>query len=76
MNEKPAFSLPGGLIFLLIFAAVLVTGYFFFTFTQMQVAGGVILCVICFPFEMLLFRGLMIVNPDRKSTRLNSSHRR
>jgi regulator of protease activity HflC (stomatin/prohibitin superfamily) len=64
MNEKPAFSLPGGLMFLLILVTIGITGYFFFTFTQMQVVGGVIFCAICFPFEALMLRGLMIVNPN------------
>jgi regulator of protease activity HflC (stomatin/prohibitin superfamily) len=64
MNEKPAFSIPGGLMFLVILVTIGVTGYFFVNFTQMQVAGGVIFCAICFPFEVLMLRGLMIVNPN------------
>jgi regulator of protease activity HflC (stomatin/prohibitin superfamily) len=64
MNEKPAFSLPGGLMFLLILVVIGITGYLFVNFTQAQVTGGVIFCAICFPFEMLMLRGLMIVNPN------------
>jgi regulator of protease activity HflC (stomatin/prohibitin superfamily) len=64
MNEKPAFSLPGGLMFLLILVTIGITGYFFVTFTRMEAAGGVIFCAICFPFEVLMLRGLMIVNPN------------
>jgi regulator of protease activity HflC (stomatin/prohibitin superfamily) len=64
MNEKPAFSLPGGMMLLMILAAIATTVYFFISFTQLQVAGGVIFCGLCFPIEMLMLRGLMVVNPN------------
>ncbi|MGB0035320.1 MAG: SPFH domain-containing protein [Candidatus Acidiferrales bacterium] len=64
MKEKPAFSLPGGMMLLLILSAMAATVYFFIESVQTQVMGGVITCAVAFIVEVILLPGLLIVNPN------------
>jgi|SRR5215469_12620391 len=64
VREKPAFTLPGGLMFLMTLAAIGVTIYFFVGFVQAQVVPGLIACALAYAAEMISFKGLTIVNPN------------
>jgi hypothetical protein len=64
MKEKPAFSLPGGLMILVLLAAIGGTFFFFISSAQNQVVGGTILAAIAFVIEIICLKGLLIVNPN------------
>jgi len=63
MKEKPAFSLPGGLMILVLLAAIGGTFFFFISSAQNQVVGGTILAA-AFVIEIICLKGLLIVNPN------------
>ena len=64
MKEKPAFSFPGGLMLLLILAAIATTIYLFISSIQAQAAGMVVVCALAFIACLILLGGLLIVNPN------------
>lgn len=64
MKEKPAFSLSGGAMLLLILGAIGITMYSFIASAREQVTGGAVLAVFGLMIEFLLLRGLLIVNPN------------
>ncbi|MGH9701182.1 MAG: SPFH domain-containing protein [Candidatus Acidiferrales bacterium] len=64
MREKPAFSLPGGMMFFAILAMMGATAYIFYQMVVVQVIAGILLCSIAFLAEIVMFTGLLIVNPN------------
>ena len=64
MKEKPAFSLPGGLMLVVLLAAIAGTFFFFISSAQNQVVGGTILAAVAFVVEIVCLKGLLIVNPN------------
>lgn len=64
MREKAAFALPGGLMLVVNLLAIGATIYFFVGFAQMQVVWGLIVCALAYVAEMIVFKGLTIVNPN------------
>lgn len=64
MKEKPAFSLPGGLMLVILLAALAGTFFFFISSAQSQVVGGTIIAAIAFAVEIVCLKGFLIVNPN------------
>ena len=64
MREKPAFSLPGGPMFLLLLVAVAATVFVLISSTQMQATVGVVVAMFALFVEVICFKGLLIVNPN------------
>jgi regulator of protease activity HflC (stomatin/prohibitin superfamily) len=64
VREKPAFALPGGMMLLVILMMIAATIYFFVGFVETQVLPGLLACAIAYGVEMVLLKGLMIVNPN------------
>jgi len=64
MKEKPAFSLPGGAMLLLILVTIGATIFLFITSVQTQAFATVIFAAVCFVIEVVLLGGLLIVNPN------------
>ncbi|MGH9700318.1 MAG: SPFH domain-containing protein [Candidatus Acidiferrales bacterium] len=64
MREKPAFSLPGGMMFFAILAMMGATAYIFYQMVELQVIAGILLCALAFLAEIVMFTGLLIVNPN------------
>lgn len=64
MREKPAFSLPGGMMFFAILAMMGATAYIFYQMVEVQVIAGILLCAFAFLAEIVMFTGLLIVNPN------------
>jgi len=64
MREKPAFSLPGGLMLILLLAAIATTIYLFISSIQGQSGGAVVICALAFPVWLVMMRGLLVVNPN------------
>ena len=64
MREKPAFSLPGGPMFLLLIVAVAGTVFVLITSSQMQATVGVVVAMFALFIEVICFKGLLIVNPN------------
>jgi regulator of protease activity HflC (stomatin/prohibitin superfamily) len=64
MKEKPAFSLPGGLMLVVLLAAIAGTFFFFISSAQNQVVGGTIIAAIAFVIEIICTKGFLIVNPN------------
>ncbi len=64
MREKPAFSLPGAPMVLLLIAAIGATVYFMMNFAQSQMPIGMIVCGLLVAAEAFSLRGLLIVNPN------------
>jgi regulator of protease activity HflC (stomatin/prohibitin superfamily) len=64
MKEKPAFSLPGGLMLFLLLAAIATTIYLFISSVQAQAPGAVLICALAFVVWLILLRGLLVVNPN------------
>src|SRR5580658_2872999 len=64
MREKPAFSLPGGAMLLLLLVAIAGTLFVLMSSAQMQVPAGVILAMLALGVEVICLRGLLIVNPN------------
>jgi len=64
MKEKPAFSFPGGLMLFLILAAIVTTIYLFISSIQAQAGGMVVFCALAFIACLIMFGGLLIVNPN------------
>jgi len=64
MKEKPAFSLPGGVMLLVILAAIVITGLAFINEAQAHDGTGVFLCMFAFFVEALMLKGLIVVNPN------------
>ncbi len=64
MKEKPAFSLPGGLMLVVLLAAIAGTFFFFISSAQNEVVGGTIIAAIAFVIEIICLKGLLIVNPN------------
>ena len=63
MREKPAFSLPGGPMFLLLIVAVAATVFVLISSSQMQATVGVVVAMFAV-VEVICFKGLLIVNPN------------
>jgi regulator of protease activity HflC (stomatin/prohibitin superfamily) len=64
MREKPAFSLPGGPMFLLLIGAVAATVFVLISSLQMQATVGVVVAMFALFVEVICFKGLLIVNPN------------
>jgi regulator of protease activity HflC (stomatin/prohibitin superfamily) len=64
MREKPAFSLPGGPMFLFLIVAVAATVFVLITSSQMQGTVGVVVAIFALFVEVISFKGLLIVNPN------------
>jgi len=64
MKEKPAFSLPGGVMLLVILAAIVLTVLSFINEAQAHDGTGVFLCMFAFFVEALMLKGLIVVNPN------------
>jgi regulator of protease activity HflC (stomatin/prohibitin superfamily) len=64
MKEKPAFSLPGGVMVVVLLAAIGGTFVFFISSAQNQLAGGTIIATLAFAVEIVCLKGLLIVNPN------------
>jgi regulator of protease activity HflC (stomatin/prohibitin superfamily) len=64
VREKPAFSLPGGPMFLLLIVAVAGTVFVLITSSQMQATVGVVVAMFALFVEVICFKGLLIVNPN------------
>jgi regulator of protease activity HflC (stomatin/prohibitin superfamily) len=64
MREKPAFSLPGGPMFLLLIVAVAGTVFVLITSSQVQATVGVVVAMFALLVEVISFKGLLIVNPN------------
>lgn len=64
MREKPAFSLTGGPMFLLLIVAVAGTVFVLITSSQMQATVGVVVAMFALFVEVISFKGLLIVNPN------------
>jgi len=64
VREKPAFSLPGGPMFLLLLVAVAATVFVLISSTQMQATVGVVVAMFALFVEVICFKGLLIVNPN------------
>src|ERR1700677_1387891 len=64
MREKPAFSLPGGPMFLLLIVAVAATVFVLISSSQMQATVGVAVAMFALAAEVICFKGLLIVNPN------------
>ena len=64
MKERPAFSLPGGLMLFLLLAALATTVYLFISSVQAQAPIAIVFCALAFIAELVMLGGLMIVNPN------------
>jgi len=64
MKERPAFSLPGGLMLFLLLAVLATTVYLFISSIQAQAPIAVVFCALAFIAELVMLGGLMIVNPN------------
>jgi regulator of protease activity HflC (stomatin/prohibitin superfamily) len=64
MREKPAFSLPGGAMLLLLIVALAGTVFVLINSAQMQVTAGVVLAMFALGVEVICLKGLLIVNPN------------
>jgi regulator of protease activity HflC (stomatin/prohibitin superfamily) len=64
LNEKPAWSLPGGGMFALLFAALIATGYALYNAAIMQSVVFVVTCVLALIAEVICLSGFVIVNPN------------
>jgi regulator of protease activity HflC (stomatin/prohibitin superfamily) len=64
MREKPAFSLPGGPMFLLLIGAVAATVFVLISSLQMQATVGVVVAMFALFVEVICCKGLLIVNPN------------
>jgi regulator of protease activity HflC (stomatin/prohibitin superfamily) len=64
MKEKPAFSFPGGLMLVLLLAAIVTTIYLFISSIQAQAGGMIVVCALGFIACLILLGGLLIVNPN------------
>jgi hypothetical protein len=64
MKEKKAFSLPGGVMLLVILAAAALTVLVLINSAETHAGPGVALCMFAFFIEAVLLKGLLIVNPN------------
>ena len=64
MREKPAFSLAGAPMFLVLIAAVAATVFVLISSSQMQATIGVVVAMFALFVEVICFKGLLIVNPN------------
>jgi regulator of protease activity HflC (stomatin/prohibitin superfamily) len=64
LNEKPAWSLPGGGMFAFLFAALIATGYALYNAAIMQSVVFVVTCVLALIAEVICLSGFVIVNPN------------
>jgi regulator of protease activity HflC (stomatin/prohibitin superfamily) len=64
MREKPALSLPGGPMFLLLIVAVAATVFVLISSSQIQATVGVVVAMFALFVEVICFKGLLIVNPN------------
>jgi regulator of protease activity HflC (stomatin/prohibitin superfamily) len=64
MREKPAFSLPGGAMLLVVLVAIAGTLFVLMSSAQMQVTAGVVLAMFALGVEVICLKGLLIVNPN------------
>src|ERR1700733_4577124 len=64
MKEKKALSLPGGVMLLVILAAVALTILALIDSLELQAGPRVFLCLFAFVAEAVLLRGLLVVNPN------------
>jgi regulator of protease activity HflC (stomatin/prohibitin superfamily) len=64
LNEKPAWSLPGGGMFAFLFAALIATGYALYNAAIVQSVVFVVTCVLALIAEVICLSGFVIVNPN------------
>jgi regulator of protease activity HflC (stomatin/prohibitin superfamily) len=64
MKEKPAFSLPGGVMLLVTMAAIALTVLAFINGAQTQSGATMGSCMFAFVVEALVLKGLLVVNPN------------
>ena len=64
MREKPAFSLPGGAMLLLLLVAIGGTGFVLISSFQMQSLGAILVAAFALLVEIVCLSGLLIVNPN------------
>jgi regulator of protease activity HflC (stomatin/prohibitin superfamily) len=64
MKEKKAFSLPGGVMLLVILAAIAFTILRIVNSNESQASPVAALCVLAFLIEALCLKGLLVVNPN------------
>jgi regulator of protease activity HflC (stomatin/prohibitin superfamily) len=66
MKEKKALSLPGGVMLLVILAAVALTIVVLIDSAGTQASSRVALCLFAFFAEAVLLKGLLVVNPHER----------
>ena len=64
MREKPAFSLPGGAMLLLLIVAIAGSIFVLISSAQMQVTAGIVLALLALGVAVICLKGLLIVNPN------------
>ena len=64
MREKPAFSLPGGAMLLLLLVAIGGTGFVLISSFQMQSLSAILVAAFALLVEIVCLSGLLIVNPN------------
>src|ERR1022692_829037 len=64
MKEKKTFSLPGGVMLLVILAAIALTVLALTNSTRSQAGLKTALCMLAFFIEAVLLKGLLVVNPN------------
>jgi regulator of protease activity HflC (stomatin/prohibitin superfamily) len=64
MKEKKAFSLPGGVMLLVILAAIALTIFALINSAQSQSGPMAAFCVFAIALEAILLKGLLVVNPN------------
>jgi regulator of protease activity HflC (stomatin/prohibitin superfamily) len=64
MREKPAFSLPGGAMLLLLIVAIGGTGFVLVSAFQMQSLGAILVAAFALLVEIVCLSGLLVVNPN------------
>ena len=64
MREKPAFSLPGGAMLLLLIVAIAGTAFVLISSAQMQATAGIVVAMFALGVEVVCLKGLLVVNPN------------
>ncbi|MFY9529828.1 MAG: SPFH domain-containing protein [Candidatus Acidiferrales bacterium] len=64
LNEKPAWSLPGAVMLVALFAALITTGYVLHNAAILQSVALVVGCVLALIAEVICLSGFVIVNPN------------
>jgi regulator of protease activity HflC (stomatin/prohibitin superfamily) len=64
MREKPAFSLRGGAMLLLLIVAIAGTCFVLVSSFQMQSLGAILVAAFALLVEIICLSGLLVVNPN------------